>query len=1057
MSYQFSPFQLDVGAAVLFRDGEVVPLRAQCVRLLHYLVERFGRVVPKQELLENVWHGVSTTEGVLKSTMSELRRALGDDAGDERYVRTFHKRGYQFIATVTMEGQVPKPSPVSPLVDDSRLIGRDAATAVLHGAYAATLEGQGAPVLVTADAGGGKTMLVRHFLDWTSARHARVLYARFFDYTGSRLAPFETFADLLRSSLDDCTAADKRAITAALRAYDGSAEDRSSVDGDPATSSSGSLKPNTALDDRFRAVGPVSRALLTLSRSKPTVLALDDVQWATDADRDLLSYLMASRQSEPLMIVAIVRAEDLRDDTAGVATWLRRRGMLRQFTIISLTPWTDAECREAIAAALADTRDRPAEVDAEALHRLTGGNPYFVMEMLRSLVGVGERAAAPTHSARGGSALANALPPTLAVASEEHINRLSEPVRGLVEQAAVLGDEFRAATLAQVADRAVDDVDTLLQEAVRASVLSTQLVSLGEDYRFYHTILRRAVYDGMLPRKRRDLHAKAARSVEIVYADQLDRVADAISGHYEAADDAAATLTWALRAWRIARARWRWPDAATGIDRAIRAARRLDAAGKTLDAETSASLQFGLGERHALQGDLAASSVALSRAAAEAEACDLRPLLATVLLQWSSTLAGLSVYDEAAEAAERARGIWYDLGERDQADQATVQWAAAQLALGNHQRAAPRLAAVLDGRPSAPVSAASALMMGWMHALQGRHAEAERLLERALRGYDRLSDTRSHALTLRRSHWVALARGQYERAFALADGARLEYRRVDDAVGEAKSLMQMGQARIDQGLYREGLELIRSAHERMVPIGDAHCLAETVWLMGRGHSRLDDYVRGRALLEDALTRVRGVGDRDDEFRVLTDLSIAMREQGDLADALNAVDQAVAIARDLGSTDGVGGAQLERALTLLYLEQRPEAEAAATEALDLLETAGSGLRWRSHLALGRILCGRSRTAVERPRASPRPRSGRHASRERQPRSQRDRAISHLERAVALATEIRAQLSPADRERWGIVTQALSGPAQDLESAWRERGDPGQADAVHHRWFADLTNP
>lgn len=1041
-SYHFGHFRLDPGATVLFRDDDVVPLRAQCVRLLHYLVERFGRVVPKQELLENVWQGVITTEGVLKSTMSELRQALGDDAGDERYIRTFHRRGYQFIATVTLDGQLSTPTtPANPIVDDSTLIGRDAANAALHHEYTATVEGHGSPVLVTADAGGGKTTLVRHFLEWAGSRNDRVLYARFFDYSGSRLAPFETFVDLLRSSLEDCTRGERREIEAALRIYDSSADSSEPSEPGQATSSRGSLRPNTALDDRFRAVGPMSRALLTLSRAKPTVLALDDVQWSTDADRDLLSHLMASRQREPLMIIAVVRAEDLRDDTAGVATWLRRRGMLRQFTTITLMPWTGAECRAAIASALT-ARDRAArtELDPEALHRLTGGNPYFVMELLRSLVAGGGEPAKPTPHVRTNRTFPHELPPSLAMASEERINRLSAPVRVLIEQAAVLGDEFRAITLAQVADRAVDDVDALLQEAVRASVLSTQLVSLGEDYRFYHTILRRVVYDGIPPRRRRDLHSRAARAVEIAYASQLDRVADAISGHYEAADDPGATLMWALRAWRIARARWRWPDAAIDIDRAMRAAQRLEATGTTLDPETSVSLQFGLGERHALQGDLAASSEVLSRAAADAEASDLKALLATVLLQQASTLSGLSVYVEAAEAAERARSIWHDRGEREQADQATIQWAAAQLAMGNHQLAAPRLAAVLGGRPSAAVAAAAALMMGWMNALQGRHAEAERLLARALRGYDQLSDTRSHALTLRRCHWVALARGQYGRAFALADTARQEYRRVDDAVGETKALMEMGQARIDEGLHREGLELIRSAHERMVTIGDAHCLAETVWLMGRGHARLNDHVRGQVLLHDALARVRAVGDRDDEFRVLTDLSMSQRELGALEDSLKTADQAVAIARELGSTDGAGAAQVERALTLLRAEQIAEAEAAATEALALLDASGSGLLWRGHWALGRVLLRGSEAVgtITQP-------------------SSRTRALTHLERAVVLTTEIRAQLDGTDLERRRTVTDALSGPAQDLEATYRERGDVRQADAVRRRWFADFTNP
>lgn len=1023
LTFQFGPFTLDASSDVLYRHDRVIPLRPLGVRLLRYLAERSGRVVSKQELLENVWQGVVTTEGVLKSTMSQVRQALGDDGDRELFIRTFHRRGYQFLAPVR-SGRLPpagapaqaRPSPratPTPGVDDTQLIGRHAALAALQSALTATMQGHGSPVLLSADAGGGKTQLARHFLRWAETHGARVLYTRFFDYSASRLAPFEVFVDVLRAALEEAGNPDD--LLALLRSQGG--HDLANALADPSESAGTDVPvmPRTAIENDFRAVGPLSRAFVRLSRTQPTVLALDDLQWSGDADRDLLAHLITSSQTEPLLVLAIVRAEDLRDEGSDVVRWLRRRGASRGFASITLEPWTDIECHEAIRSALhVSSLDAVPHVDAAALHRLTGGNPYFVMEMLRSIseAAQGGRTGGRRRATREPDLAA--LPTTLALVSEDRLNRLRPAVRSLIDRAAVLGDEFRAATLARVADVPIEEVDAQLQDAVRGSVLSTQLVSPGEDYRFYHTILRRVAYDRIAPRTRRDLHLRAARALEVAYADQLDRVASAVSAHYDAGDDPQATLTWSLRAWRAARARWRWPDAVVGIDRAERSAARLEQRGGRLTAEESVSLHFGLGEREALRGDLSRSAEALKRAAREAEQSGQREQLASILLQSAATLAGLSVYGEAIEAAERAREIWLTLDDHEHADQATIQWAASWIALGNHQQAAPRLDRILmEGTASRAVTTAAALMVGWMRALQGRTEEAEHLLERALRGYQDINDSRGHALALRRLHWVALARGEYQQAYTLAHQARIEYRGVDDVIGEAKLQMGMGQARIGQGLFQEGLALLRATHDTMRTIGDAHCEAETLWLMGKALAGLGHLVESEDLLLQALSRVRRIHDRDDEFRVLVDLAGTRRERADWAGAVDAAARAATIAEELESADGLGAAYLERALAVWHIDGAAAALPEAERAVDLMEQCGSGLRWRAHWALARVLLATGR------------------------RDAHDRALVHLQRAAGLVEAIQAQVDPDDGERRSLMAAALGGPARDLEIARRTK--------------------
>src|ERR687894_2327583 len=102
-TFRFHPFQLPPDVDLLYRDGAPVQVEPRAVKVLAYLIRCRGRVVPKEELLDQVWADVFTTDAVLKQAVSQVRRALGDSADAPRYIRTFHARGYQFIAPVTVD------------------------------------------------------------------------------------------------------------------------------------------------------------------------------------------------------------------------------------------------------------------------------------------------------------------------------------------------------------------------------------------------------------------------------------------------------------------------------------------------------------------------------------------------------------------------------------------------------------------------------------------------------------------------------------------------------------------------------------------------------------------------------------------------------------------------------------------------------------------------------------------------------------------------------------------------------------------------------------------
>ena len=120
----FGPCRLDVQNATLERDGAPVALTPKAFSVLHHLARHAGRLVTKEEFLDVVWPGVFVGDAALKVCIREIRKALGDDPQTPTYIQTAHRRGYRFVAPVTL---VTSPHADAPLVherDDGGAPGR---------------------------------------------------------------------------------------------------------------------------------------------------------------------------------------------------------------------------------------------------------------------------------------------------------------------------------------------------------------------------------------------------------------------------------------------------------------------------------------------------------------------------------------------------------------------------------------------------------------------------------------------------------------------------------------------------------------------------------------------------------------------------------------------------------------------------------------------------------------------------------------------------------------------------------------------------------------------
>jgi DNA-binding CsgD family transcriptional regulator/tetratricopeptide (TPR) repeat protein len=286
-----------------------------------------------------------------------------------------------------------------------------------------------------------------------------------------------------------------------------------------------------------------------------TVVVLEDLHWADEATIDLLSLLGRRVTRMRVLVLATFRDDELGEDhplrivLGDLAT---QRG-IRRVRLPSLS------------AGAVRSLAGPWGVDADELYRVTGGNPFYVSEVL--------------------SAGGPEVPPTVRDAAGARLGRAAPGTRRAVEAAAVAGTRVGPAQLAAVLE---------VMPAIEDCLATGILVADGRALRFRHELLRLAVVDAIAPHRKIDLHVRwLAVLAETDGAAQADGAAGAeadlavLAHHSEGADDARAVLRYAPAAARQAAALGAHREAAAQYERALRFA-------ATADGPTRATLHEGL-------------------------------------------------------------------------------------------------------------------------------------------------------------------------------------------------------------------------------------------------------------------------------------------------------------------------------------------------------------------------------------------------------------------------------------------------------------------------------
>jgi class 3 adenylate cyclase len=468
-------------------------------------------------------------------------------------------------------------------------IGRREHLDLLEGSLRDVADGRPRIILVSGDAGVGKTRLLRELSPLARRHGVDACYGRWYEDVA---LPYLPFVESLRTLLAHAggTVPGVSTDDAALvgRFLQGIAPTSPSAD---PVASAGSEQGTIRL---FLAL---SRAVIAMVQLRPFALVLDDLHWADRSSLDLLSHLVfavadtALREPVPLLILVAYRPVEAGQRLVSTVARFQREDMC---VALQLSGFAESEIDQFIQGF---GLRRPSHQLIATVAKATGGNPLFIQEVIHDLVARG------ALQERGGYLVTTMapedarVPPELTGAIVARLRGLSEECRGILSLASMLGDRFTVHTLAALGGRPEEELLDLLEEGMRQGALSVE----GAGFEFSHPLIRHVLYTEPSEFRRKRMHLQIAQALECMYPESAEAHSLEIARHLGRAGPAADTervAAWSRRAGDYAASVHAWAEAAQFYEAALAAT---EATGR-LEAQRRAELHYLAG--HARYRDL---------------------------------------------------------------------------------------------------------------------------------------------------------------------------------------------------------------------------------------------------------------------------------------------------------------------------------------------------------------------------------------------------------------------------------------------------------------------
>jgi len=806
--------------------------------------------------------------------------------------------------------QVPIDLPVvCPIV-----IGRTAELTALHLLLERAKSGKGRVVLLSGEAGIGKSCLAAEAKTYATAQGFLLLQGQCFPT--DRSCPYAPLLDLLRShfatSSPEQVATEMGALASALSPL--------LPDLLPEPPELPTLPPLAPEHEKRRLFVALVQLFLRQATKQAVLLIVEDLHWSDQTSLDFLHSLARHCAASPLLVLLTYRSDEVHPDLSHFLAQLDRERLAQE---LALAPLTRSEV-SAMLSAIFELRRSVFSVPPlaqgdllDAMYALTEGNPFLVEELLKSLIEAGD-----IFYEHGGWKRKERsswhIPRSVQDAVELRTARLSEGARQVLNLSAVAGRHFDFALLQALTQHDEAQLLPLIKELIAAQLVVEES---AERFAFRHALTRQAVSAQLLVRERKALHRRIAETCERLYASSIEAHLADLASHFFEAGAWEKALLYGQRAGEQAQALYA-PQAAT-----LHFTRALDAASQ-LSLTPAAGLYRARGLAYETQGDF-------ERARADYE---------TAL--------------QLADAASDRYGQWQALLNLG------LLWAGRDYArAGDYYRRALDLARTMDD----PTTLAHSLnRLGNWHLNVEQPQEALRCHQEALATFQARSDRRGKAATLDLLGMASFLSGDLIQGTSYCQQAIVLLRELDDRqrlISSLVTLMMCGGVYETETLVEASVGFADALHfgEQALKIAgeigsrsdEAHTLIQMAMCLGpRG-----EYARALEVAQQGLAIAEEIEHRQWMAAGHRALGALYLDLLALSEARSHLEQALALAQEIGSWNWIRIISGFLAPTYLLHHDQASADSLLTAALPPdapMQTLGQRLVWaaRADLALAR---------------------------------------------------------------------------------------------------------
>ncbi len=641
----------------------------------------------------------------------------------------------------------------------------------------------------------------------------------------------------------------------------------------------------------------------------PLVLVIDDVQWADDETLNLLRELGEGLAGSPVMLVVCTRPELFaRAPLWGTGQVDHTRLELRNL------PVDDAEALLRNLLARADVI--PDELLEDAVE-MTGGNPFFLEELVRVMIANGTiDVSTPRWHIDAERALQTELPISVEEAIEARISALSPVERDLLAKACVLGNVFWTGALVVLTrqddvsapvvfgrDEVREEISRMLADLMERDYLlkmPDSTIPGEEEYVFKHNLERELIAKPVDPGRLRKHNLLCAQWFEAKPGERNEEQLEFLAQLYERAGSRRRAAAAWIAAGDRARERYANEAAAEYYHKGIKL---------FSGASSSAGAGAGAGRARASAGAGAAAAAAAERGRDDAGTNE------TQISVGEDALAKIEALHNLGDVESR-------LGEHDKA-------------LGHFQEML-RMAWLLDHRAK---GAAAHGRIGRIYRGIGDYAKAQDHLKLAYQMFTREGDRRGVAAALDDIARVETLRGAFADALEHGRHALALRRGLEDKRSIAVSLSHLGGIFQAIGAFDSAMDAFQEALGLRMEVGDKQGISQSHLALGTTYRERGEFVLAKEELASALALAREIGDRSLEVQAAAHLGAACAKLGDGIAAQQQFNRAGELARQLGNQVGMAEVARLTAEALLAANDAETAGVYAQEALTMVQHAG----------------------------------------------------------------------------------------------------------------------